>query len=91
MQAAAVPVAKVAAMEAAAKAVEVEHQRVQEELEEKTLELAALKAQVTLSLRLTLHFKLHCVYTLTVSGLFPWGAFLVPEHTIHIGSDSMKA
>lgn len=46
MQAAAVPVAKVAAMEAAARAVEGENKRIQAELEEKTTELAELKTQV---------------------------------------------
>lgn len=40
------PVAKVAAMEAAHKAVEADNKRVQAELEEKTTELAELKTQV---------------------------------------------
>lgn len=46
VQAAAVPVAKVAAMEAAHKAVEGENKRIQAELEEKTTELAELKTMV---------------------------------------------
>ena len=44
------PVAKVAAMEAAHKAVEVDNKRIQAELEEKTTELAELKTKVRPSL-----------------------------------------
>lgn len=53
VQAAAVPVAKLAAMEATAKAVEVENKRVVADLEEKTTELAELKTKVLALLALS--------------------------------------